>query len=396
MQKDSCATGLFQQKVEIFVPEASNIKITITQKLSNDLQILFISFILFQISLIISIIAATKKSEEEKVIQELKFLKLSRRMFHDIRSPLASLSTLAESVHFPDPTEKKIFTSSIDRINHIANSLLSETQKRVIELPSFQDINPIIKSIIDEKKKEYSTRDIEINFSCHKENQTFLEQNEIKRILSNLINNAIESAGPKKSIIKLKIAQSGTQLTLDISDNGTGIPEKILKRLGREEISSKRSGNGLGFKEAIESLREWNGNLEVLETSPQGTTIRLTLQAKEIQPMASSEVKELPTTYYLIDDDDLVRFTWELKARKSKINLKTFNNPQSFLEIKNNLSKNAVIYIDSELGNIKGEDIACELFQDGFLDISITSGHPPDRFEALTFLRSIISKSAPF
>ncbi len=396
MQKDSCNTGLLQQKVEIFVPEANNIRISITLKLSRDLQILFVSFILFQIALIISIMAATKKSEEEKVFQELSFLKLSRKMFHDIRSPLASLSTLSETVHFPDPFEKKIFFSSIERINSIANSLLSETQKRVIDLPSFQNLNPLIKSIIEEKKKEYSAKEIDINFTSNEENQTFLEQNEIKRILSNLINNAIESAGQRKPIVDLKVTQSGTQLTLDISDNGTGIPEKILKQLGSQEISSKRSGNGLGFKEAMESLKEWNGNLEVFETSPKGTTIRLTLQAKELQPKVLAEVKELQTTYYLIDDDDLVRFTWEMKARKSKINLKTFNNPQNFLEVKNSIAKTSVIYIDSELGDIKGEDVALELFQDGFLDISITSGHPPDRFKAHNFLRTIISKTAPF
>ncbi len=398
MQKGPCETGLLQQKVEIFIPEASNIRIEITQKLSKDLQVLFISFILFQIALILSIIVATKKSEEEKVAQELKFLKVSRKMFHDIRSPLASLATLSESVNFSDSTEKKIFLGSIDRINSIANSLLSQTQQIPIDLPIFQKLTPIIEEIISEKRIEFSNRKVEIIFTHNIESHALIEQQEFKRIISNLINNSVESSGKKSAQIELKISQQGAQLYLDISDNGNGIPEKILKRLGSDEISSKKSGNGLGFKEAMESMKEWNGNLEVLETSSSGTTIRLTLETK-LEPIIVVEThakNEIQDTYYLIDDDDLVRFTWEMKARKGKINLKTFNSPQLFLETKESIPKTAIIYIDSELGDTKGEDVALQLFREGFLNISITSGHPPDRFKELTFLRSVISKSVPF
>jgi hypothetical protein len=87
MQNGTCETGLFQQKVQVFVPEANNIKISLTLKLSKDLELLFGLFLLLQIALIISLIVATKMAEEEKRQQELKFLQLSRKMFHDI-SPL--------------------------------------------------------------------------------------------------------------------------------------------------------------------------------------------------------------------------------------------------------------------------------------------------------------------
>jgi hypothetical protein len=49
-----------------------------------------------------------------------------------------------------------------------------------------------------------------------------------------------------------------------------------------------------------------------------------------------------------------------------------------------------------EGGNAKGEDVASALNQKGFHNISITSGHPAERFKKFKFLRSVISKSVPF
>lgn len=384
MQKGPCETGFLQQKVQIFVPEANNIKIFFTLKLSKDLELLFSIFLLLQIALIISLIIATKKSEEDKVQQELRFLQLSRKMFHDIRSPLASLNSIAEELSFKHANEEQIFKGSINRINDIANSLLTSTKKQTIQLPSFQDLSPLIKEIIAEKNAEYAGRKLNLFFESSHEAKAFFEPTELKRILSNLINNSIEAAEDEISI-QLKAQVKDQKLILDIIDNGKGIPQKILSKLGKEEISTKKKGNGLGLKEAADSLQEWNGQLEILETSLKGTTIRLSFEAKV-------EVKQ----YYLIDDDALVRATWEMKAKKNGISLLTFNTPQSFMENRNGISKDSIIFIDSELGDIKGEEVALELHKEGFVNISITSGHPAEKFKNLNFLRAVISKSAPF
>ncbi|MGZ3808484.1 MAG: ATP-binding protein [Bacteriovorax sp.] len=384
-KRGTCDTDLFQQKVQIFVPEANNLKISLTLKLSKDLELLFSLFLLFQLALIISLIIATKISEEDKRQQELKFLQLSRKMFHDIRSPLASLNTIAQGMNFSQSIEEQIFKGSISRINDIANSLLSTTQKQIIQLPLFQETSSVIKEIIAEKKIEFANRELTLVFESTTDAKAFFEPIEFKRILSNLINNSIEAANNSKISIQIKAQLKEQSFLLDIIDNGTGIPQKILTKLGQEEISTKKKGNGLGIKEAADSMKEWTGQLEILETSPAGTTIRLIFKAKV-------EVKQ----YYLIDDDTLVRMTWESRAKKNGISLQTFNSHHAFFEIKNSIPKDSVIFIDSELGNIKGEDIALTLHEEGFIDLSITSGHPAENFKKFNFLRSVISKAAPF
>ena len=324
-----------------------------------------------------------KASELEKRQQELKWLKLSRKMFHDIRSPLASLNSISEDLHFETAANKTLFAHSITRINDIANSLLSTTQNQVIKLPEFGDINAITKEILEEKKLEHIDAIFDF-IEISKSTSALFVASEIKRIFSNLINNAIESSNAK-SKIKIEISHNDSFTFIDILDNGAGIPDSVLEKLGVEEITSKKSGNGIGFKDAKETLVEWGGNLEIIKTSQEGTHIRLSLKSK-LEPKA----------YYLIDDDALVRLTWEARAKKSNISLITFKSTADFDIHKSSIDKNANIFIDSELGVVKGEDFAKQLNLEGFKNISITSGHDSSNFENLHFLKSVISKTPPF
>ena len=384
MKKAKCGSNLFQQHVEIKIPEANNSKISFTLKASEDLEILFSIFLFLQTALIVTLVFVTKKAEEEKMKNEIEISKLSRKMFHDIRSPLASLSAIASSASFSNKNELDIFQTSILRINDTANVLLNKTRSNMIVLPSFVKIEALVNETIEEKKKEYSNLNINIVGLNNLRATVFLVPSEIKNILSNLINNSIEAC-PGVPKINITSLIKNDQLEIIISDNGNGIPFKILKQLGSSEVTTKLNGNGIGLKDAIESMLEWGGNLEILESSSNGTKIKLTFVIKREDEL-----------FILIDDDILTRMTWETKAKKASVQLKTFATPDEFNSLKGSFPKDTVIYIDSELGEIKGEDLAHELHIEGFLNISLATGHPPENFNEFKFLKSIISKSAPF
>jgi hypothetical protein len=58
--------------------------------------------------------------------------------------------------------------------------------------------------------------------------------------------------------------------------------------------------------------------------------------------------------------------------------------------------KDTPIYIDSELGGgIKGEDIARDLHQKGFTDITLETGHNPEKFADIIWLK-ITGKQSPW
>ncbi|MBP7796867.1 MAG: hypothetical protein KA059_08855, partial [Elusimicrobiales bacterium] len=130
------------------------------------------------------------------------------------------------------------------------------------------------------------------------------------------------------------------------------------------------------------------GSLEISSETNLGTEIRIILPVLNTNSI-------IPVV--LIDDDPLVRKNWEIKSRKNGINLKTYANPIDFIETAHNYPKETQIYIDSELGNdIKGEEIAKELYEKGFKNIYIETGYSKDKFKDKKYIKDIISKEPPF
>ena len=98
----------------------------------------------------------------------------------------------------------------------------------------------------------------------------------------------------------------------------------------------------------------------------------------------------------LIDDDALVHMNWEDTAAAAGIELKAFKDPAGFLSNLESFPKGTPIYIDSELGNdIKGENIAVDLRKKGFTNITLETGHDPERFAHLPWLK-VMDKESPW
>lgn len=84
----------------------------------------------------------------------------------------------------------------------------------------------------------------------------------------------------------------------------------------------------------------------------------------------------------IIDDNDYIRELWELRFKDHHQSLATMKSPNLFWQYVNQISKNAKIYIDSDLGDdhIKGELFAKILFDNGFKDLYMISGYDKKYF----------------
>ena len=323
-----------------------------------------------------------KKQQLETVeIEKNKVLnKFTRQMSHDIRSPIASLHQLFDLNRILTEQEMKIFKTSLDRIDYIANAYL-DVSKKSYTAPTSNNLKELITEISNEKKTEL--KDLSINLQLHDSQGIFVKE-ELKRILSNLINNSYEATKSTPKIIDISTIESLDFNIIQIKDYGTGIPNSILNQIGTHEITTKAKGNGLGLLHAVETLNEWGVIFKISQTDNNGTTIDLMF------PKSQKMI-------VLIDDDELVRLTWDSKAKRQNIVLKTFASYELFLNDKTTINKDSKIYIDSELGeNVKGEEIAVLLHSQGFSDISMSTGHSQEKFIGIQFLKGVISKSPPF
>jgi signal transduction histidine kinase len=99
----------------------------------------------------------------------------------------------------------------------------------------------------------------------------------------------------------------------------------------------------------------------------------------------------------LVDDDPLVHMTWEMAAEEKGIHLLVYKNPDDLLTDIAKIDLATPIYIDSKLGGgVKGEDFAQTLHDKGFTNISMETGHKPEKFAHLTFLKNVQSKNPPW
>ena len=98
-----------------------------------------------------------------------------------------------------------------------------------------------------------------------------------------------------------------------------------------------------------------------------------------------------------IDDDKMMRMTWIFSAEEAGKNMSTYPSFKAFLNELHRYGKDTIIYIDSDLGdNIKGEICAKQLFDAGFFEIHLTTGHSPEQFDTMPWIKAIVGKEPPF
>ena len=99
----------------------------------------------------------------------------------------------------------------------------------------------------------------------------------------------------------------------------------------------------------------------------------------------------------LIDDSELVGDNWSLIAKKKNKDFLYFRSVDEFAAKAPKIPRSAAIYIDSDLGDgRRGEVAAKGIYEQGFLNISLTTGHLRSDFKECAWIRNVLGKRPPF
>ena len=99
----------------------------------------------------------------------------------------------------------------------------------------------------------------------------------IRSALGNLIKNSME-AMPDGGTIRIESRKSEEGVVIEVSDTGTGIPPDSQGRIFDIDFTTKQEGHGLGLsmvRKIIETIH--NGNIQIISSTDQGTTLQLSL-----------------------------------------------------------------------------------------------------------------------
>ncbi len=107
------------------------------------------------------------------------------------------------------------------------------------------------------------------------------DREQIFRVLMNLARNAIQAMGPDRNgggELAIKAETAGSNVIIEFSDNGPGLPDKALAHLFEAFTGSARAGGtGLGLAIAKELVVAHGGELSLLKSDGAGTVFRIEL-----------------------------------------------------------------------------------------------------------------------
>jgi signal transduction histidine kinase len=284
-------------------------------------------------------ILAYYRAESQKQTVNAK-LEQAERFAHDILSPLRALQYGVEQVAKKiDEISRIRIRGAIQRIQDIASHTLSTYRRRQKEIageePTDRQPYPaasVLEEIASEKRIELSNRP---NISIRCDTTTAygifvgLEPGELKRILSNCVNNAVEAYENGEGVVHLNALMRRRDMAeISVTDLGKGIPAEVLNRLGQPGVShGKETGNGLGVYHCIKTLEAHGGRFVVESTEKRGTTVRLLIPA--LQPpawfLSSIRIKDVPEMRVIIlDDEPVIHEIWKGRFRDWGIERVTF------------------------------------------------------------------------
>ncbi len=302
--------------------------------------------------------------KEEKAREQFK--KFVEQISHDLFSPLLALKFHLDSLKI-DEIERHAIRESSQRIFDIASYLLAGDMKHTEEeQPIAMLVKPAIDSLLRGKKYEYKRAHVSFELRCNEKNHNlFISMRPIafERMISNLINNAVEALGGKSHrfiFIKLMV-NNKNDVCIRVEDNGRGIPQNVLEKLKRNiKVScGKASGHGIGFGQILDTVNENNGTINIYSEEDFGTRISLSFPKISAPEWYTNSINiYFNTIIVILEDDELIHDTWEqILSQTIKVNpditvRHIFSGADALEYIKilnNNQKENLVLLSDYQL-----------------------------------------------
>jgi PAS domain S-box-containing protein len=290
------------------------------------------------------------ENEKQKTLleKEEEFRKIANQVSHDIRSPLSSLLMILKScTQIPEPQRialREAATGARDIANHLLNQYKKhEVHDLGINGNNFLLVSTALLEVLTAKKYQYE--DLDVHFDCHFEDNTHFafiqsEFSDFRRMISNLINNAVDAMADNKGAVNLHLSADKEQIKISIQDAGKGMsPELIAKIMNKTAFTEgKKEGHGIGLTQVWDTINKSHGKMHIDSIIGKGTNLILTFPRADAPTWLAEEVILNPDdTVIILDDDASIHGAWQTRFentldKNSSINRKHFREGKDALE----------------------------------------------------------------
>lgn len=231
---------------------------------------------------IISRDISERKKAEEFLLQSEKLSivgELAAGVAHEIRNPLTTIKGFVQlykkensSIEFND-----LLLSELERIEIITSEMLSLGKPQAIQLKR-TDLRELIENTLDLLQPQAHMNDIQFKLEFQEEDYFITcEKNQLKQVFLNLLKNAMEAMSEGGDIHITLRNNSDDQCIISIQDQGCGIPEELLPRLGEPFYSLKEKGTGLGLMICHKIIKQHQGDIVYRSEVNKGTLVEIKL-----------------------------------------------------------------------------------------------------------------------
>ena len=207
---------------------------------------------------------------------------LAAEIAHEIRNPLTVIKLLFDSLNLQfeadddRQTDITVIGDKINQLEAIVSRVLDFGRNRQ-DTHARCDLNDLIEDTLRLVRLKLHQSKIEIGYKPDAQ-ALFVEVNkgQIQQVMLNLILNATQVM-PKGGRIHISSTEDTQQVAFTIRDNGPGIPESIQSDIFESFLTNRPGGTGLGLSISKRILRDHHGDIELVESSPAGSTFRFWL-----------------------------------------------------------------------------------------------------------------------
>jgi signal transduction histidine kinase len=222
--------------------------------------------------------------------REYAWREMAKQIAHEIKNPLTPMKLNVQQLlrSWQDNVpgfEKKLERFSKNQIEYIDN--LSSIASAFSAFAKMPGTNPMEVNLPDQIKITLelfkNTDNITFGVKWPHEDKiiVYADKEHLNGVFSNLIKNGIQSIPPgREGLIKVNLEVIGDKVVVAISDNGTGIPEDLQKKLFTPNFTTKTSGMGLGLSIVKKYIESANGRIWFESEANKGTVFYVELPLK--------------------------------------------------------------------------------------------------------------------
>jgi len=208
---------------------------------------------------------------------------LAAGVAHEIRNPL---TTLRGFLQLQVQSKKlnldhvRVMLSELERINLIVGEFLILSKPQAVKF-KYRDIRDIIAEVSVFMSSEALMHNVVIKENYTNDDCSIpCEDNQLKQVFINVLKNAIE-AMPNGGQVDIAIQRLANHVSVQVTDEGIGMDEETLKRIGDPFFTVKENGTGLGIMVSQKIIQSHQGLMELSSQVNVGTTVRILLPLSE-------------------------------------------------------------------------------------------------------------------